>query len=48
MHLINNEHMITVYNFCKDISDSIEHIDTLDLLVAALFMTLTIVWAKKG
>jgi HD superfamily phosphodiesterase len=33
----NNEHMITVYNFCKDISDSIEHTDTLDLLVAALF-----------
>jgi hypothetical protein len=33
----NNEHMITVYNFCKDISDNIEHTDNLNLLVAALF-----------
>jgi HD superfamily phosphodiesterase len=33
----NNEHMITVYKFCKDISDNIELTDNLDLLVAALF-----------
>jgi hypothetical protein len=33
----NNEHMITVYNFCKDISNNIEHTDNLNLLVAALF-----------
>jgi HD superfamily phosphodiesterase len=33
----NNSHMITVYKFCKDIAKDIGYIDTVNLLVAALF-----------